>query len=83
MTEQQIAELIAKERREFAWAEEYMAKSRALTLELEDLRARLRDLRDQWLEEAKDADAHTQCDLETCAEALTALLVDPLTPQET
>lgn len=31
----QRAELAAKERREFAWAEEYMAKSRTLELKLE------------------------------------------------
>lgn len=41
--ETEIAALTAKERREFAWAEEYMAKARSLELELEQSRQQARD----------------------------------------
>jgi hypothetical protein len=43
----QLAALSQKERRQFAWAEEYMGKSRALEMENERLRSSLAALREQ------------------------------------
>lgn len=43
----QLAELAAKERREFAWAEEYMQKSRELEAQLAATHAAIRALRDK------------------------------------
>jgi len=40
----------------------------------DSLRMNLRALVVAWLNEAKDADAHTQCDLEQCAEQLLNVL---------
>lgn len=56
-------------------------------LELTALRARLRDLRDQWTTEAEALKHHVgeqgrRSALYHCASELAALLVDPLTRQE-